>query len=145
SLLSGESHHSLLAGSSFVGPAETAAAYVLVDLGEYPALLEGGTTAVSGELYDVDVATLTRVDEFEGHPDLYRRTPVLLAGGGQAEAYVLAAKHLADAPRRPIAGGDWRACARSSPRIAHSRNARRRSVVFAQDAVGFAAAGVRRR
>jgi gamma-glutamylaminecyclotransferase len=106
SLLSGEIHASRLGGARLVGPARTAARYTLVDLGPYPALLEGGTTSVSGEVYEVDGETLAALDEFEGHPDEYRRQAVSLLGEDSVEAYVR--------PRglgqggRVIASGSWR-------------------------------------
>jgi gamma-glutamylaminecyclotransferase len=107
SLLSGESNHARLAGTRRIGTARTTADYDLVDLGHYPALLEAGATAVHGELYEVDLSTLAILDEFEGHPSLYRRTTLRLEGGAHAEGYVLEAKGLAHKDRI-ILDGDWR-------------------------------------
>jgi gamma-glutamylcyclotransferase (GGCT)/AIG2-like uncharacterized protein YtfP len=106
SLLPGEQHEGQLAGARALGEARTEATYTLVDLGTYPALLEGGTTAIVGELYEVDEGTLRRLDAFEGHPDEYRRAPVRLAGGARAEAYFFPRSQAADRPL--VAGGDWR-------------------------------------
>jgi gamma-glutamylaminecyclotransferase len=107
SLLSGEANHAHLGSSRSLGPARTHPSYTLVDLGPYPALLDEGTTAVVGELYDVDDATRAALDEFEGHPTYYRRGAVRIASheGLDVEAYFLlggAAGALA------IPGGDWR-------------------------------------
>ncbi len=107
SLLSGEMHAARLAGARLVGGAVTEARYTLVDLGPYPALLEGGTTSVSGEVYEVDGAALAALDEFEGHPEEYRRTPVRLLGGEVAEAYVLPREQARHG--RVIPSGSWRA------------------------------------
>jgi gamma-glutamylcyclotransferase (GGCT)/AIG2-like uncharacterized protein YtfP len=107
SLLSGERHSARMAGSRLVGQARTAAWYTLVDFGEYPALLEGGTTSVSGEVYEVDAETLAALDAFEGHPDEYRRQPISLIGEESAEAYVLPAEQALRG--RVIASGSWRA------------------------------------
>ncbi len=107
SLLSGESHAARLGGSRLVGPARTVARYTLVDLGAYPALLEGGTTSVSGEVYEVDSATLAALDEFEGHPVDYRRQSVNLLGEDSAEAYVRPRGQ--GPPGRVVASGSWRA------------------------------------
>ncbi len=107
SLLSGERHAARLGGSRLVGEARTEARYTLVDLGAYPALLEGGTTPVSGEVYEVDGAALAALDEFEGHPDEYRRTPVRLLGGDVADAYVLPREQARHG--RVVPGGNWRA------------------------------------
>ena len=50
---------------------------------------------------------LPELDEYEGCPALYAREVVALAGGGQAEAYVLRADGAEALPR--IACGDWMA------------------------------------
>jgi gamma-glutamylcyclotransferase (GGCT)/AIG2-like uncharacterized protein YtfP len=105
-LLSGEPNHAQLGGARLLGPARTESRYMLVSLGPYPALLEGGTTSVVGEVYEVDDDLLAALDRFEGRPHLYQRTLVQLVGGESAHGYVLAR---AAQPRYPvIKGGDWR-------------------------------------
>ena len=106
SLLAGEMHEAQLAGARCLGDARTEPAYTLVDLGDYPALVDEGATAVAGELYQVDEETLRRLDAFEGHPDEYRRAPVRLVGPARAEAYFYPRGRAAGLPT--IAGGDWR-------------------------------------
>jgi gamma-glutamylaminecyclotransferase len=106
SLLSGQPHGGRLGRSPLLGEALTVARYTLFDLGAYPALVEGGDTSVSGELYEVAADVLAALDEFEGHPDEYRRSPVRLSTGDSAEAYVLPrarARH-----GRVLATGRWR-------------------------------------
>ena len=76
------------------------------DLGPYPAVLEGGTTAVRGEVYEVDEERMAWLDAFEGHPEVYRRATVLLADGQQALAYLLEQKTLAEGCPE-VEGGDW--------------------------------------
>jgi gamma-glutamylaminecyclotransferase len=106
SLLRGERYHHHLAGATWLGEAQTEAAYTLVDLGEYPALLDGGETSVAGEVYEVDDALLAALDAFEGHPDEYRRMPVPLLGIGRVDAYV---RPRAMSPGAPIVvSGNWR-------------------------------------
>jgi gamma-glutamylcyclotransferase (GGCT)/AIG2-like uncharacterized protein YtfP len=109
SLLSGEEHNDHLGASRLVGSASTEPVYTLVDLGEYPALLADGTTSVSGEIYEVDGEVLAALDDFEEHPDQYRRMPVRLLGGhGEAtETYVLPREKAPHA--RVIASGSWKA------------------------------------
>jgi gamma-glutamylaminecyclotransferase len=106
-LLPGEPSHALLASSENAGPACTSASFELGDCGEYPALCRGGTSAVLGELYWIADATLAMLDEFEGHPHLFRRSRIALADGRDAEAYL--AGPGAPAPLVSIPGGDWRA------------------------------------
>jgi gamma-glutamylaminecyclotransferase len=111
-LLGGERNHAVLSDARFVGAARTRADMTLLDLGPYPALARGGSTAVSGEVWDV--ATFDPIDAFEG-PN-YAREIVTLDDGTTAQAYVLkkpAADLLATRPSRsgarPITSGDWRA------------------------------------
>ncbi len=109
-LRTGESNHDLLATAAPAGLARTAPAFDLVSLGPFPGMVAGGRTAVTGELYDVDSATLAALDRLEGHPRLpirmTGRLPIRLEGGALVEAYLLP-KHRAD--RRPrIPSGDWK-------------------------------------
>lgn len=115
SLLRGEDNHAELSGARFVAEARTAARYTLVDLGPYPALVEGGSAAIEGELYEVGAELLAALDAFEGHPDEYLRSPVALDGGAAAEAYLLPPARAAGFPA--VASGRWRAhrAARQAP------------------------------
>ena len=107
SLLQGEPAHGYLRASPLLGRVATEAGYRLIDLGDYPGLVVvPGTEAVVGELYDVDTAVRDRLDAYEGHPALFCRTEIGLAGQGRAWAYLFRG----DA-REGVAvkGGDWRA------------------------------------
>jgi gamma-glutamylaminecyclotransferase len=106
SLLRGERNHGRLEGARFLGPARTLARYALYDLGAYPGLTEG-SSAVEGELYEVDARQLAALDAFENHPRFYRRGPVVLAGGGRAETYLLTRAQVAGRP--VVSLGSWRA------------------------------------
>lgn len=103
-LRKGEANHRLLVGSKFVGPAATRPEFKLLDVGPYPLLVAGEKTVV-GEVYEVDARTLVRLDVLEGHPSYYRRTPVILADGTEAQAYVFARTEGVVAPE--ITSGDW--------------------------------------
>jgi gamma-glutamylcyclotransferase (GGCT)/AIG2-like uncharacterized protein YtfP len=105
-LLRGEANHpQLMSDAAFVRDACTEARYELVDLGGYPALLEDGHTAVSGEVYEVDDVLLEQLDVFEEVPFLYQRKPIRLADG-YVDAYVMPREQAVGAPR--ITDGDWR-------------------------------------
>ena len=86
--------------------ARTKPEYDLIDLGEYPALVSGGTTSVRGSVYEVEPDLLAILDEFEDHPDMYRRTQIELFEGHLVQTYLF--------PRRllwaqtPVDSGDWR-------------------------------------
>ncbi len=103
-LLRSEPNHGLLAGAFFIGRATTHAAYRLYDLGLWPALVEGGETAVLGECYAVDSALLSRLDAFEEVPHLYVRKRISLRNGPAAEAWFYRGK-VSNAPL--IDTGDW--------------------------------------
>jgi gamma-glutamylcyclotransferase (GGCT)/AIG2-like uncharacterized protein YtfP len=105
-LLSGEREHARLSRAERVGEARTEPIFHLVDLGAYPAMVLGGTTAVAGELYNVDASTLRELDEFEEVPILFQRLRVRLDDGALADAYVMEPDQVRG--KRRIAHGDWR-------------------------------------
>lgn len=74
----GYGNHSLLRDSKFIGEAETQPILTMVDLGSFPAVLlnSDGETAVKGEVYEVNEATMQQLDWLEGHPNFYRRVQV---------------------------------------------------------------------
>jgi gamma-glutamylaminecyclotransferase len=105
-LMRGERAHELLGRARCLGLARTAPLFELADLGAYPALVRGGSTAVVGELYEPDWETLASLDIYEGCPDLFRRESIELDGGGRCEAYLMPPGQAMRLPR--IASGDWR-------------------------------------
>ena len=54
-LLKGEPNHGLLAEARLVGEARTEPVFDLINLGAFPGMVAGGSTAVRGEIYEVDV------------------------------------------------------------------------------------------
>lgn len=104
-LRTGERNHDLLAGAARLGADRTPTRYTLVDLGAYPAAVAGGSTAIVGEVFEVDAATLARLDRLEGHPHLYQRTTVRLTSRRGAVMYVMTAAQAAGWPALP--SGDW--------------------------------------
>lgn len=105
-LLRDEPNHYILEHACFVREARTPAVFILRDLGAFPALLADGSTAVLGEVYEVDAATLARLDRLEGHPRFYERTPIALDDGESVEAYVMAPERAWS--EQTITNGDWR-------------------------------------
>jgi gamma-glutamylcyclotransferase (GGCT)/AIG2-like uncharacterized protein YtfP len=103
-LLRGEVNHHLLRTARFLGPHRTEPRFTLLVLGAYPGLVDGGETAVFGEVYGVDAAGLRRLDQLEDYPRLYDRR-VIATPHGRAWVY------LYRGPRRDrmrLADGDWR-------------------------------------
>lgn len=74
----------LLAGQTYLGDAATSPLYRLYDTVDYPALVESAPHGIDGlsilgELWAVDQACLSRLDEEEGVDEgLYARRPVVL-------------------------------------------------------------------
>ena len=112
-LRAGEANHGLLEHQTLVARARTEAAFELVSLGSFPAMVAGGTTAVLGEVYEVAPVTLAALDQLEGHPRFYRRSPIRLEGGDEVLAYLLSPERAQGRPRIP--SGDWTDMARNEP------------------------------
>jgi gamma-glutamylaminecyclotransferase len=115
-LRQGEAQHALLASARLVGNAETPPLYYLVDLGPHAALVRGGATAVTGELYLVDLETRRALDVSRQVPVLFSRETIQLADGTDADAYLLSSEQVRG--RRRLAHGDWkkRFTPKSAPR-----------------------------
>jgi gamma-glutamylcyclotransferase (GGCT)/AIG2-like uncharacterized protein YtfP len=105
-LMSGLSDHARLAGTRSLGAAATEPKFDLVEVGNEAGLVLGGTTSVRGELYAIEPSQLASIDVQRGHPLRYRRQPVRLDDGREAEAYTLDADQVRG--RRRIKGGDYR-------------------------------------
>jgi gamma-glutamylcyclotransferase (GGCT)/AIG2-like uncharacterized protein YtfP len=76
--------------SQFLGEFTTDPNYHLYNLGWFPGMvidemIEGG---VCGELYEVTKACLESMDQYEGHPHLFRRENIILCDGSTAIAYI---------------------------------------------------------
>jgi gamma-glutamylcyclotransferase (GGCT)/AIG2-like uncharacterized protein YtfP len=114
-LRQGEPRHALLAGAELLGVALTTPAFHLVDIGPYAALVRGGATAVHGELYAVDAQVRRSIDVALEVPILFTREAIALAGGAEADAYLLTMDQVRG--RRRLAHGDWkqRFSSRSGP------------------------------
>lgn len=104
--LQGEREHDLLAGSELVGVVRTLPRYTLVDLGVYPSLLDGGTVAVTGELYRVDKQVRFTLDVKKECPVLFYRSQVELEGGVVAETYFMREEQVRG--KRRLRHGSWK-------------------------------------
>ena len=107
-LLQGERDHSLLERSHAqrLDASTTEPAFELVDIGAYAAMVPGGSTAVVGEVYVVDLKTLLGIDVRRQVPILFRRALVRLADGSQVESYLMDPEQVRG--RRRLGHGDWR-------------------------------------
>jgi gamma-glutamylaminecyclotransferase len=104
-LMRGEANAARMEKAAFLGVAQTAPRYTLVDLGPYPGLIDDGSDGVTGELYEVSDAHRSRLDAFEA-PAAYYRASIRMADGREAEAYFLPRDQAGSAVRIP--SGDFR-------------------------------------
>ena len=83
-------HRYFLDRSTFLGMAKTKRRYALY--GNWVPFLSrtGSVSRVTGEVYSIDDATLSRLDELEGHPDAYKREQdeVVLEDGTELIAWI---------------------------------------------------------
>lgn len=84
----GQDNHHQLGAAQYMGPRKTVTGFQLWNLGPYPAMRLGGDATVNGELYCCLLAQLPRLDRFEGHPELFRRSHIVLADGSRVESYI---------------------------------------------------------
>ena len=89
-LRKGQGNHHLLDRSKFLGMAKTKKKYALYGSGVPFLSRTGAISHVIGEVYAVDDATLSRLDELEGHPDAYKReqAEVVLEDGTDLIAWI---------------------------------------------------------
>ena len=100
-----EAHVLLGSDAVFVREALTVPAYTLYQLGWYPGMVEGGTTAVRGEIWSIRAERWSRLDAYEGVPGDYVRKVIVLADGTRAHAYLFVGRRPARAVL--LLGGDW--------------------------------------
>jgi gamma-glutamylcyclotransferase (GGCT)/AIG2-like uncharacterized protein YtfP len=94
----GQAAHALLRGAPLLAQVQTEARFTLIDFNGYPALVEGGDSAVTGEIYEVGPDVLGELDRYEDAPDLYQRVAMRIAGH-DVVVYVLPAERAAGRPR----------------------------------------------
>ena len=66
-------NHSVLQEATFVGSFVTPPSYSMLNIGEYPALITGGSTAIRCEVYRVNQQHMVNLDALEDYPHLYTR------------------------------------------------------------------------
>lgn len=99
----GAPSHDRVAGADFIEETSTLPSYTLCSFGWYPGLVEGGSTAVVGEVYRISEERMSELDGYEG--PWFRRGTVALASGRTAVVY-LADPEIADG-RPTIETGDF--------------------------------------
>lgn len=100
----GECNHHYLSGARWLGIHRTDPCYTLLDLGEYPAMISSGKTAIVGEVYAINDFLMARLDWLEDYPEEYIRERIPTPYG---LAWIYIYRHpTANVP--VIASGDWR-------------------------------------
>ena len=95
-------NHFVLEGAQCLGRYVTVPQYTMVDMGDYPAVVAGGVTAISGEVYTVSTRVFAALDVLEDYPCIYGRI-MIDTDFGRAWMYVL--REVGEYPR--IISGDW--------------------------------------
>ncbi|HVY32716.1 MAG TPA: gamma-glutamylcyclotransferase family protein [Polyangiaceae bacterium] len=80
SLKRGGRHHAELQNSRFLGEATTAPGHAVIQLGDYPALIQADDGVVTGELFEVPESLLPALDELEGDAYVRQNLAVRVAG-----------------------------------------------------------------
>jgi gamma-glutamylcyclotransferase (GGCT)/AIG2-like uncharacterized protein YtfP len=93
-----------LGNATFIAATWTDPFFTLVDMGGFPALVEGGTTAVLGEIYDIAPENLIELDRYEDTPKLYQRVARTIAGH-EVQVYLMPARCAEGRPQ--LLNGDW--------------------------------------
>ncbi|MES9865996.1 MAG: gamma-glutamylcyclotransferase family protein [Candidatus Thiodiazotropha sp. LLP2] len=66
-------NHQLLNSATYLGLFNTQPYYKMFHLGGYPGVVKGGSTSIQGEVYQVDVLSMNKLDRLEGYPHAYTR------------------------------------------------------------------------
>jgi len=105
----GVNHH-LLAEAALCGAHATPSRYRMLNLGAYPGVVEGGSTAIIGEVYRVTRKQFADLDRLEDWPTLYNRK-LIDSPWGKAWIYLYRGNRR---NRAVIPGGDWSRIGRRS-------------------------------
>ena len=96
----------------FIADAEVSGS--LYDLGPYPGLLlDGSSSSVIGEVYEVDDETLNELDEFEAASSYWRKQAEIILGAERRMCWVYEPDPEAYLIRKLITSGDWLEYART--------------------------------
>jgi len=92
-----------LGQAEFIKNTTTYGIYKMVDVGAFPGIVEGGTTSIVGEIWEIDKYTKQYLDLMEGVPLLYQDKPIKIDGEQGVYAYFLV-RHKG---YPEIESGDW--------------------------------------
>ncbi|MCU7844333.1 MAG: gamma-glutamylcyclotransferase [Candidatus Thiodiazotropha sp. (ex Monitilora ramsayi)] len=107
----GEVNHHLMSGAKYCGGHVTLPRYRMIHLGAYPGVVEGGNTAIVGEIFRVNGQQLVQLDRLEDYPRLYNRKLIPTPWGS---AWIYTYRGVRNG-RPVIPGGDWLGQQRPGP------------------------------
>lgn len=111
SLLPDLHNHWLISNAKFLGYHKTQPNFDMFSLGHFPAVCDGGHTAIHGALYRVNRATRDNLDLLEQHPIWYRREQVELLTNRPTLAWIyLMSREEAEIMAgwaKSVPSGDW--------------------------------------
>jgi gamma-glutamylcyclotransferase (GGCT)/AIG2-like uncharacterized protein YtfP len=118
-----QAQNHLLDGQLFVREARTLPRCRLYDTGRYPCLVEDRQHGLSvrGEVWEVDAATLQKLDAYEGVPHLYTRRQIALE---DFPGPVLAYFFTGDVSLFPDCGDNWLGPSRAADQGRNSASSR---------------------
>jgi gamma-glutamylaminecyclotransferase len=99
----GEVNHHLLKDAALLGEHVTPPRYKMLNLGAYPGVVDGGSTAIVGEIYRITQKQFTDLDRLEAYPKLYGRRKIR-SPWGRAWIYLYLGNRR---NRAVIADGNW--------------------------------------
>ena len=111
SLLPEPHNHWLISNAEFLGYHKTQPNFDMFSLGQFPAVCDGGYTAIFGALYRVNRATRDKLDLLEQRPIWYRREKVELQTNRPTLAWMYLMSR--EEPEikaswvKPVPSGDW--------------------------------------
>jgi gamma-glutamylcyclotransferase (GGCT)/AIG2-like uncharacterized protein YtfP len=76
SLRKGMGLNPVLSTSKLLGTVKTLPKYTMYDLGAFPCITKNGDSSIVGDIYEVDLDTLSQLDMIEGVPNLYYRDEI---------------------------------------------------------------------
>lgn len=111
SLLPDLHNHWLISNAEFLGYHKTKPNFDMFSLGQFPAVCDGGHTAIRGALYRVNRATRDKLDLLEQHPIWYHREQVELLANRPTLAWIyLMSREEPDVTAgwaKSVPSGDW--------------------------------------
>lgn len=76
----GRGNHHRLEKAKFLGEVVTEPKFTMYDLGYFPGVRKEGSTAIHGELYEINDLEFKSLDSLEGYPHLYVREQIRIPG-----------------------------------------------------------------